>query len=135
MKKIKDFQWYYATEDGQIWSERTHKFLTAYSSGKGKYLQVALRKDGKTKRMYVHRLVAQAFIDNPNPEEYTQVNHKNGIRTDNRVQNLEWVTPTLNLNAMNNIQVKLKILLQRAVRKQGYDKVLETLQTLCKEDK
>ena len=60
------------------------------------YLQVNLNKEGKMKTFYVHRLVAQVFIDNPN--NHPQVNHKNEDKTDNCVDNLEWCTQKYNLN-------------------------------------
>lgn len=63
----------------------------------GGYFGVGLRrlKDATSRTFLVHRLVAQAFI--PNPECKPFVNHINGIKTDNRVENLEWVTGSENL--------------------------------------
>lgn len=54
------------------------------------YIRIVLTKDNKSNEYLLHRLVAKQFI--PNPKNLPQVNHKNGIKSDNRVENLEWVT-------------------------------------------
>lgn len=59
------------------------------------YLQVILCKNGIHRAKTVHRLIAEAFIKNPN--NYPQINHKNGIKTDNRVDNLEWCDQSHNM--------------------------------------
>ena len=65
------------------------------------YLEVALYKNGKGKYIQVHRLVAKSFI--PNPKKLPQVNHIDGIKTNNIVENLEWVS--ISDNAIHSSRV------------------------------
>lgn len=68
--------------------------IMSFTECKG-YHRVILTKNAKHKSPFVQRLVAEAFI--PNPENKKEVNHLNGVKTDNRACNLEWVTPSENM--------------------------------------
>lgn len=77
---------YLVSNLGRVWSVRRQKHV---ASGGGNYLRVVLYPSKK--QVSIHRLVAEAFI--PNPEEFPIVRHLNDVRTDNRVVNLAWGTP------------------------------------------
>lgn len=96
---IAGFEAYSIDKDGNVYN-KSGKMMRQEKSSNG-YLRVTL-SNGKRKRFLVHRLVASAFI--PNPENKKQVNHKDKCRTNNRVDNLEWVTPLENLNHSEVIQ-------------------------------
>ena len=92
---IKKFPEYYVTDMGDVYSRKGKlgRFKKLKLSNSCGYLVVNVCKS-KSKLVRVHRLVAEAFI--PNPENKRTVNHKNGIRSDNRVENLEWATDSEN---------------------------------------
>ena len=94
-KKIKDFENYYIYSDGRVQNCNTNHFLK-YTSDKSGYLKVRLYKDKHQHTLLVHRLVALAFL--PNPNNYPQVNHKDENKHNNDVSNLEWCTVKYNAN-------------------------------------
>ena len=71
------------------------KILKPWKTNNG-YLHVIIFKDGHRKQTLVHRIVAEAFI--PNPNNLTTVNHKDEVKTNNTVTNLEWMSMKDNLN-------------------------------------
>lgn len=80
---------YIATDEGHIWSERNKKLLKGTLTHHG-YVQIVIAR----KAYKVHRLIAEVFCDNPDNKPY--VNHLNGIKTDNRPENLQWCTVSEN---------------------------------------
>lgn len=78
---------------GQIRHKKRKQILKPRSNNGG-YQYVNFKINNRNTNFAVHRIAANAFI--PNPNDYAEVNHKNYNRTDNRVENLEWVTSSQN---------------------------------------
>lgn len=105
--ELKNEQWrdiygydgaYQVSDLGRVRSHKSGewKVLKPRKTYKG-YLQVGLRRDGRQKNFYVHRLVAQAFIENYD-ESKTQINHIDECKQNNRLWNIEYCTASYNLS-------------------------------------
>lgn len=89
-KDVVGYEGYYSVSNyGRVWSHYSEKLLKPIMTKAG-YVRAHLSLNGEVKARPVHRLVAEAFI--PNPDGKPTVNHINEIKTDNYVGNLEWAT-------------------------------------------
>lgn len=103
-KDIKGYEGKYQVSNlGNVKSCKKNKLLSIYKQDDG-YVRVSLWKNNKGKTYYVHRLVAMAFIDNPN--KLPEVNHKDENKNNNYVGNLEWCTSQYNMNYGNGAHKK-----------------------------
>lgn len=93
MGNVRSLERYYTSGNGVV--RKTGGLLTFKLNYHG-YFRVGLSKNGKTIYKFVHSLVAEVFI--PNPFGFPQINHKNEVKTDNSVSNLEWCTAKYNSN-------------------------------------
>ena len=107
MKETK-YAGYFVNESGELFSKKQNslKKLNPSIDNNNGYIKTSLIVDGVYHNVRLHRLVAETFI--PNPENKPMVNHKNGDKTDNRVENLEWVTAAENIEHARNVLGVLK---------------------------
>lgn len=112
IKEILGYEGLYGVDElGNIWSFRgKDKFILKPYLNTGGYLRVNLCRSGKTEHRYIHRLVAEAFVENPKKQNV--VNHINANPADNRAENLEWCSQEYNikfsrtLGNQNDVPVK-----------------------------
>lgn len=101
-KDIKSNPDYQISNEGRVWSKKSNRYMKLQKDACG-YLRVQLYMgNGKGRTEKVHRLVAIAFIDNP--DNLPEVNHINHQRDDNRVENLEWITHKENSEKMQKVR-------------------------------
>lgn len=89
-RELKGFDNYKISNLGRIYSIKRRACLRVKKLGNSGYYQVRLSKDGSYIYKNLHRLLAETFI--PNPNNYRTVNHINGNKLDNRLENLEWAS-------------------------------------------
>lgn len=93
IREIVGFEDYYINEEGRIFNKKMQELKGKWVDNTG-YYQIVLRKNKKRKHVRIHRLVALTFI--PNPDNLPQVNHKDGNKLNNNIDNLEWCTNSEN---------------------------------------
>ena len=93
---VPGFSGYFVDENGFVYSQRRKKLITlAQEKTRLGYMRIGLWDGEKRFRKLVHRVVAETFLHRP--EWATEVNHKNGVKSDNRVSNLEWSNRSMNI--------------------------------------
>ncbi|WP_165844408.1 NUMOD4 domain-containing protein [Limosilactobacillus fermentum] len=97
-RKIKSFPNYQISNLGNVKNIVTNRKISQWKKENG-YLQVTLHTNGIKRNLYVHRLVAEAFV--PNPQKLSDVNHIDEDKSNNCVTNLEWMTHLANCNYGN----------------------------------
>ena len=134
MVKIKGFENYYIDEDGNIY-DKNKKLMTSKWIDNTGYYQIVLRKDGKRKYLRIHRLVALQFI--PNPDGLPQVNHKDGNKLNNNIDNLEWTTNSENTKHGYDNELyhskKRKIMVKAINKLNGEEKIFSSIRECSKE--
>ena len=128
LKTIKNFPNYKIDELGNIYSKYKphtgkldtvyHKLKNTLDKGTG-YFIVMLYNDTGRKKRSIHRLLAETFIKNPDPKNYIHINHKDGNKQNNSLDNLEWCSPKQNAKHAfdlglleNNFKKQRKAILQ-----------------------
>lgn len=134
MKPIKDFNGYHADELGNIHGIK-NTILSKWIDNVG-YYQTILYQDGKRKYRRVHRLIAETFIENPN--NFKQVNHKDGDKLNNHISNLEWCDNST--NTQHGYDKGLYYTTSRKIEVKAYNKTTgkfikeyESIRSMCEE--
>jgi hypothetical protein len=106
---------YRVLENLSILNTKTNNILKPWLNTNG-YLYVDVSVNGKIKKIAIHKLIAEAFI--PNPECKTQINHKDGNKLNNLVSNLEWCSPKENIQHAYRLKLVIKSEKQKEIAKQ-----------------
>ena len=112
----------FISKDGKVLNSKTGRFLKNQNNGNG-YEKITLTIDGVQYQKLIHRLVAELYI--PKLKDKNQVNHINGIKSDNRVENLEWCNNSENqIHAhLNGLKGNGKALWNGKFSKEDIDKI------------
>jgi len=95
---------YFISKDGVI-TNKHGRIMKQYKNEKFKYYCVGLKTNKKQKTVYVHRMVAETYV--PNPEKKEFINHKDGNKFNNNAENLEWVTRAENVQHSYDLGLKV----------------------------
>lgn len=125
-KDVKGYEGLYQVSNlGNVYSTKTAKILKSQISGKG-YKTVCLHKNNVPHTNQLHRLIAQAFI--PNPNNYPQINHIDGNKTNNNINNLEWCDQSYNIKEAYRLGLMPRYRSGSFVKKHNRNKLVPILQ-------